>query len=263
MEKTTEFYTQQTISSWDEAASIHKKINFDLATKINNPSYSNLDSNLNSLFDNQNVANKSVAQVCCNNGVDLISVKNKGAGRCVGIDGSTEFIKQANELSKIAGHNDMEFICSDIYALPNEYHKQFDLVFITVGVLYWMPDLIKFLNVCSALLKQGGHLLIEEIHPITNMYEEGDPSFLKYSYFDKTPYKDETGLDYFTNQTYKAKANYWFNHTLSDIFSGALSADLVLEHFKELPDNLGNVCEDLEMLQYNPPLSMNLVYVKA
>jgi SAM-dependent methyltransferase len=263
MSNDIKFYSQQTIDSWDEAATIHKDINIDLLNQVNDPSYNHLNSQLNTLFDHYDVKGKSVVQVCCNNAIDLISVRNKGAGRCLGIDGSAEFLKQAKQFSNIAQHSDIEFLCRNIYELPNDVNNQFDIVFITVGVLYWMPDLSRFLSVCSGLLKSGGRLLIEEIHPIVNMYEEGEPSHLAYSYFDKTPYKDETGLDYFTYKDYKAKANYWFNHTLSDILSGALQANLKLDHFEELPDNLGNVCGDLEQLPFNPPLSMTLGFIKS
>lgn len=126
-----------------------------------------------------------------------------------------------------------------------------------------MPDINRFLSVCSQLLKAGGHLLIEEIHPIVNMYEEGAPSYIQNSYFDKTPCKDETGLDYFTNQTYKAKPNYWFSHKLSDILNGALATNLFLKRFDELSHNTGNYCADLETIDSNPPLTMHLVFEKG
>ena len=262
MEPNTKYYTQQTIASWDEAASIHKEINTELFQQVQDPSFNHLNASFNTLVDQYGVGDKSVAQICCNNGIDLISIKNKGAARCVGIDGSAEFIKQAKEFSTLAGHDDMEFISSDVYDLPADYQNQFDIVFITVGVLYWMPDIKRFLSVCSDILKPGGYFLIEEIHPIVNMYEEGDTSALAYSYFNKTPCKDETGLDYFTNKTYKAKANYWFDHTLADILNGAIEANLELRYFNELPNNLGNVCGDLEAIECNPPLTMNMVFTK-
>lgn len=263
MSHDTEFYTEQTIASWDEAADIHSNINFDLLEQVSHASYNHLNPVFNTLIDDYGVKNKSIAQVCCNNGIDLISIKNKGAERCVGIDGSAEFIKQANILSQAANHQDIEYLCSDIYSVPNEYHLKFDLVFITVGVLYWMPDINRFLSVCSQLLKTGGHLLIEEIHPIVNMYEEGAPSYIQNSYFENTPCKDESGLDYFTNQTYKGKPNYWFSHKLSDILNGALATNLSLKRFDELSYNTGNYCADLETIDSNPPLTMHLVFEKG
>lgn len=49
----------------------------------------------------------------CNNGRELLSIKNKGAGYCVGFDIAEGFIDQARQLAK-AGDIDCEFVQSDV-----------------------------------------------------------------------------------------------------------------------------------------------------
>lgn len=262
MSERIDYYTKKTIESWDEVAHRHASINASLPVDVADPTFNNLNPDFDVLVDACGISNKSVVQVCCNNGIDLLSIKNKGAGRCVGIDGSKAFIDQAISLAKSAGQSDIEYCHSDIYELPDKYQNSFNVVIITVGVLGWMPDIYRFMEICSSLLMPGGNLLIEEIHPILNMYEEGNPSYINYSYFNTEPFIDSDGLDYFSYEKYDAKENYSFPHSLSDIFMSAIASNLRLEHVKELSYNVGNFCADLEFTENNPPLGINLSWQK-
>ena len=261
MTENSDYYTKRNIASWDEVASIHESINTTLTEDVKRGNYNNLNPDFNELVDSYSIQNKSVIHVCCNNGIDLISLKKKGAGRCVGVDGSSAFIEQAIKLAKSADQSDIEYLCSDIYELPAHLNS-YDFVMITVGVLGWMPDINKFMDTCSSLLVPGGCLLLEDLHPILGMYEEGSPSFIDSSYFNAEPFRDTDGLDYFTYEKYDAKENFWFHHTLEKILMSALSFDLKLEHIKELNYNIGNFCADLQTADNNPPLGINLVWRK-
>lgn len=263
LSKNTDFYTKKTLESWDEVAPRHATSNASLHVDVADRTFNNLNPDFDALVDACGVVNKSVAQVCCNNGIDLLSLRNKGAGRCLGIDGSHAFIEQAISLAKAAGQADMEFCHTDIYELPASYQQSFDVVIITVGVLNWMPDLGRFMDICASLLVTGGHLLVEEIHPILNMYEQGEPSYIDSSYFKREPFIETDGLDYFSHETYEAKENYWFPHSLSDIFMAAIASKLQLRHIKELAYNVGNFCADLEHVENNPPLGINLSWQKT
>ena len=263
MSKSTDFYTKRTLEAWDEAAPIHASINAALHEKVVEPNFNNLNRDFDSLVNRFEVSNKSVVQVCCNNGIDLLSVKKKGAGRCLGIDGSKAFVDQAIGLAEAAGHDDIEFFHSDIYDLPDVYQGSFDIAMITVGVLGWMPDLTRFMGICSSLLKDGGILLIEELHPILNMYEEGEPSYLDGSYFRTEPFVESDGLDYFSYKKYDGKENYSFPHSMSDILTAAIDNRLQLLHIKELAYNVGNFCADLEHTENNPPLGVNFAWRKV
>ena len=134
---------------------------------------------------------------------------------------------------------------------------------ITVGVFGWMPDLQPFMKVCASLLKSGGVLLVEELHPILGMYEEGEPSFIDSSYFNTTPFSDTNGLDYFNYEKYDAVENYFFHHSLEQIMMAANDNGLALQHIKELSYNVGNFCADLEFTDNNPPLGINISWCKS
>lgn len=244
-----------TLASWNEAAPRHAKVNAALQQQVQAPDFNNLNAGLHRLLQQEAVENKAVLQLCCNNGIDLLSVKNMGAGRCVGIDGAENFVAQAKQLATLAGHPDMQFDCHNIYAIPESLQQQFDIVIVTVGVLNWMPDLPAFMAVCNRALKPGGKLFIEDIHPLLNMYDESDAGpTVQYSYFNREPFEDTSGLDYFTGETYEATANYWFQHTLADILQAALKQPLQLCSFEEVAENIGNYCAELQHAPANPPL---------
>ncbi|WP_261842765.1 class I SAM-dependent methyltransferase [Aliamphritea ceti] len=244
-----------TIASWNEAAPRHARINDALQQQVKCPGFNNLNAGLHNLLAKEELQGKSVLQLCCNNGIDLLSVKNMGAGQCVGIDGADNFVAQARQLASLAGHDDMTFYCHNVYAIPAELHNRFDIVMVTVGVLNWMPDLPAFVAVCNQLLKPGGKLLVEDIHPVLNMYDEAEGGALvQYSYFNREPFEDDSGLDYFTGEAYNATPNYWFQHTLADILQAALGQQLRLCWFEEAAENIGNYCAELEDTPANPPL---------
>ncbi len=147
MPHSNDYYTKKTIASWDEVAPRHASINSSLRTDVKDKNFNSLNPDFNELLDTCGMRNKSVVQICCNNAIDLLSVKNKGAGRCLGIDGSSEFIDQAKTLSQCAGYTEMEYICSDIYEIPEDYRSSFDIAITTVGVLGWMPDIKQFMQI--------------------------------------------------------------------------------------------------------------------
>ena len=221
----TKKFTTANRAAWEEAAPIHARHNqVKLIEAFSRPGYSCLDS-LETLFLNTlGVAGKDVAQVCCNNGRELLSVKNMGAARCVGFDGAEGFLAQGRELAQAAGQ-ELEFVCTDVYDIDDNYAESFDLVTITIGVLGWLPDLPRFFSVLAKLLRPGGALFIYEQHPILDMITPGDadaPLEWELSYFTKEPYQETGGLDYYGGETYVAKPLTSFSHTMAEILMSGI-----------------------------------------
>ena len=92
-----------------------------------------------------------------------MSVKNLGADRCVGFDISDGFIDQARQLAG-AGQLDCEYVCTNVYSISTQYNRTFDLVYITIGLLSWMPDIPQFFEIVARLLKPDGWLFLYEMH---------------------------------------------------------------------------------------------------
>ncbi|MGH6948998.1 MAG: class I SAM-dependent methyltransferase [Kiloniellales bacterium] len=260
-------YVAANREGWEEAAPIHRKQNQErLLASFRVPGYSCLDETETAVLWRIGLAGKDVAQLCCNNGREILSVKNLGARRCVGFEQAPGFIEQARELAA-AGNIDCEFLQGDVHAIPRDYDGAFDLVTLTVGVLGWMPDLDAFLAVVARLLRPGGRIFVYECHPILDMLEPGKadaPVAWNHSYFKRDPYVDNDGLDYYGGGGYEAKSLYWFHHKLSDVMMACARNGLDrLERFEELPDHINNSFWNVEKQGPRLPMSYTLVMLKA
>ncbi|MBU1701302.1 MAG: class I SAM-dependent methyltransferase [Candidatus Eisenbacteria bacterium] len=257
-------YTAFNRKAWNQAEPIHRKQNFErLLQDFKKAGYNQLDKTATELLQAIGLAGKSVAQVCCNNGRELLSVKNLGAKRCTGFDISERFIAQARELAD-AGGIDCEFVSCDAYHVPSQYNESFDLVFCTVGTLGWMPELDKFFDVVKRLLVSNGRLFLYEMHPILDMFdpeESKDPLQIRHSYFRKEPFADTTGLDYYGHERYESVPQYWFPHTMAEILSLCLRGGFRLEAFREYDHDISNAYAHFEKFDARPPLSYSLTAV--
>jgi len=252
-------------AAWNETAPRHAAAVFDRLVKgFSQPGFSVLDTIATEALNEIGVSGKDVAQLSCNNGRELLSIKNMGAGRCVGFDISDAFIDQAYKLVEISGIS-CEFVRTNIYDIPSAYDHSFDLVFITVGTLGWLPDLSGFFDVVARLLRPGGWLLIYEMHPILDMFEQGTPHPLDlvHSYFRTEPYADDTGLDYYGNTEYKGSVSYWFHHKMSDIIQVCLDRELLLRRFVEFDHDVSDTFAYLANEAVRPPLTYILMAQKA
>lgn len=260
-------FTDANREAWDEAAPVHAKTNqARLLQGFKKPGYSTLTEHCLKRLTEIGFQNKSVAQLCCNNGRELLSLKNLGAGRCVGFDASAAFIEQARELAGASGHTDVEFVITDVYEIPEGKAGPYDIVMTTIGVFGWMPDLEGFFRVLDRLTHAGGHVFVEETHPVLMMYEEGEgdePSYLEYSYFKEDPYVETKGLDYYEGKKYASKPLYSFQHTLADIMMAAMDVGFVLRHFAEFGYDISGFCVDLEHARARPPMGMTMVWQKT
>ena len=82
-------------TAWDEAADIHKRYRHEKLLKgFSQPGFVWMPDIRRKILLKHGVDGKSVFQPCCNNGRDILSIKNLGAAHCLGFDLSIEFIKQ-------------------------------------------------------------------------------------------------------------------------------------------------------------------------
>ena len=259
-------YVNGNLAAWEEVAPIHRRHNqAKLFKSFSRPGYTCLDKIETNILKKLDVNGKDVAQVCCNNGQELSSVKNMGASRCVGFDGAKGFVDQARELA-VAANQDVEFVCCDVYDIPKAYHASFDIVTITVGVLGWMPDIDSFFSAVELLLKPGGAIFVYEHHPIIVMIkpsQEDEPIEWEISYFRSEPYVEIGGLDYYGGEDYDAKPASSFSHKMSDIIMAAVKTGVVIEHFEELPNHISNAWWNVEKSNIGLPMCFTLVLRKA
>ena len=248
---------------WNETAAVHARGYVQqLREEVQRPDFSTFDEVEKRIFGLIDLKDKAVIQLCCNNGRELLSIKKAGAGRCVGVDISDDFIAQGRELATLGGL-DIEFMRTDVYELSADLDGQFDLVYITVGALIWLHDLKSFFGIAARLLKPGGQLFIYEMHPVLNMYDPQKGFLPQDSYFIKGPLLEGAGPDYMDGSQTVSSDCYWYPHKLADILGAVLRNGLLLTHFDEYGHDLAMIFHAFEDYDKKPPLSYSLLARKA
>ena len=253
-------YAEHNRAAWNQVTPIHqqhRKLNLQEAVQA--ADFSVLDEIETAIHKRLGLTQKRVAQLCCNNGRELISVLKLGAISGVGFDIADEAIKEATLLGALSKTN-CEFVRANIYEIDRAYFNRFDLVFTTIGALCWFDDLERFFAIAAQLLRTNGHLFIYEMHPILDLfalpgeeaYEAEQELKLAYSYFRREPFINANGLDYVGNTHYAAKTTYAFSHTLADIFTAMLRNHLVIREFQEYPHDISADFKHLEKYQKLP-----------
>lgn len=173
---------------------------------------------------------KTVLHLQCHFGQDTISLSKLGA-HVTGVDLSDVAISKAKSLAKELNAN-TEFICCDIYDLPNHLDKQFDYVFSSYGTIGWLPDINKWACIVSQFLKPKGQFVFVEFHPIVWMYDD-DFTHVKYHYSSQIPIiETETGTYAEKDADLQQEYVMW-NHGLSDVIGSLIKHSLTLSHFSE------------------------------
>jgi len=258
-------YTEANREAWNEVMPLHQRA----ARKKWNDSFSRpgfvaLDEAEIELLQQVGLKGKRVAQLLCNNGVELMSLKNMGADECVGFDISDEAIKEAIERAA-STKIDCQFIRSDVYEIGAEYDDRFDIAYIRAGGMGWLPDLQLFFEKAASLLRNDGLVFMHEVHPITDVLPLGDsedPESLIFAepYFKVEPYVEYGGLDYVGNtEHYSDYPQYWFVHTMSSVVMSLIDNGFAIEHFSESPAALSPNHRYIEEAGASIPLSYFLI----
>lgn len=254
-------YTEANRRSWNETAGLHAQSQLPiLIEKFADPDFVTLDEIEREVFTEIGVSGKRVAQLGCNNGRELLSVLRFGAAEGVGFDISDRFIEQARTLTEAAGLGGRaEFVQGDVYRIPPSHDASFDIVYVTVGALGWLPDLARYFELVARLLRPGGSLFIYEMHPMLDMFDAESGLEVKHSYFNEVPFEDSGGPDYYEPDKRVEAVSYWFPHTLSDVIGGCLAAGLTLTRFTEYPHDVSMVFRAFQDFEHKPALSYVLL----
>ncbi|MDD4309994.1 MAG: class I SAM-dependent methyltransferase [Candidatus Cloacimonetes bacterium] len=263
----TKKFTEANRKAWNAAMPYHRKardVYWDSC--LADPSFVFQQEPELALLQEVGISGKAVVQLCCNNGLELMSIKRLGAKRCVGFDICDEAIKDANKRS--AKYNiGAEFFRHSVYEIPEAYHNLFDLVYISIGALCWLPNLGDLFAVVNKLLKKGGELFIYEQHPFTailpwDVSGNQDRAYIEYSYFQEGYQEYYDSLDYYGNESYESPIKYEFTHTLADVISAILSNGMRLSRFREYEHDISNGFAWVQKTGLRLPLCYILTAVK-
>ncbi len=184
------------------------------------------------------VRGRSLLHLMCHFGLDTLSWARMGA-RVTGVDFSGPAIRTAR---KLAEDCDIEatFIESDVYDLPSKLDDEFDIVFTSYGVLFWLPDVLRWAEVVAKFLHPGGVFHIVEFHPIQGIFEQSDEDLdlvVSRPYFtpDEPLRFEEDGSYADREAELEHRATFSWPHPLGEVVTALIDAGLRIDFVHEFP----------------------------
>ncbi len=228
-----ENYVDSNRALWNEMTPLHERSGFyDVAGfKAGRCTLKKLE-----LEEVDDVSGKSLLHLQCHFGLDTLSWARKGAA-ATGMDFSEQAIDLARRLSRETGIG-ADFICANVFDLPDVLPGQFDIVFTSYGVLTWMPDLTKWAQVAAHFVKPGGFFYITEFHPITLVFndnpESTKPEVILPYFQGKEALEFGPSPDYASGNVLKHHSYEW-QYPVGDVITALAGAGLHIDFLHEFP----------------------------
>ena len=173
----------------------------------------------------------------CHFGKDTLSWARAGA-RVTGLDFSEPAIEAARALAERAGLADRsECVCADVHRAAEALGgRTFDLVYVSLGALCWLPSVDAWADQVAALLRPGGRLYVHETHPLNQALADDDLTVV-HPYFEQhEPYEDTeagTYADPTATEALPGDPTYGWSHGLGEIVTALLARGLRLDLLEE------------------------------
>lgn len=177
------------------------------------------------------VRGKRILHLQCHFGQDTLSLARMGA-TVVGVDLSDTAIAAARQLAQQMNLPNAEFICCDVYSLPQHLNEEFDIVFSSYGTIGWLPDLRAWGEIVARYLRLQGTFVFAEFHPFVWAFDD-DFQRIAYSYFNEKPIRETVENSYASGDSEAAGSYVSWNHPLSEVLTGLLDNGLTLRTFQE------------------------------
>lgn len=220
-------YLEINRNSWNNKTQTHLDSDFyDLAGFMNG----NSSLNAIELALLGDVNGKSILHLQCHFGQDTISLERLGA-KVIGVDLSDKAIESARKIAQET-HSKAQFICCDIYDLPNHLDEKFDLVFTSYGTIGWLPDLEKWAKIVSSFLKPKGQFVFVEFHPVVWMFDDCFER-IAYRYFNSGAIIETENGTYADKSAEITQEFVMWNHSLSEVINSLIQNGLELNLLDE------------------------------
>lgn len=190
------------------------------------------------IFRFGDLSGKNVLHLQCHVGTDTICFPRLGARRTVGLDLSPDSLHYAQQLSD-ATSAQLELVQSNVYDARATVDGHFDLVYTSLGVLCWLPDIDAWAQTVASLVAPGGQFFIRDDHPMFMTIDEDTSHGLLVTqpYFQTTePLTWESDTSY-TNDAdappISHSTNHQWNHSLGQTLTALIKAGLIIDDVEE------------------------------
>lgn len=231
-------YTQQNRRVWNEIANVRNR-DFPsaefFASRQTTLGPLIIQAAQNTLVD---LARLRVIHLQCATGEDTLSWSVLGA-EAVGVDIAEQQIEIARQKAVQASLS-TQFVAADIYdlpaVLPAGLRSPYDLVFTGGGATVWLPDLQRWAEIVTGLLRPGGYLMLIDEHPVSAcLWVENGELQIVADYFGCSTPEVITDWSHFKGGEDAQEYKYEFSWPLGDIVTALAQAGLIIERLEEFP----------------------------
>ena len=171
----------------------------------------------------------------CHFGLDTLAWATAGA-RVTGLDFSPEAIREAEDLAARAGLSDRaRFVCADVLRAREALdHVTFDIVYVSLGALCWLPSVARWAEEAAGLVRPGGRLYLHDVHPVCWSLADDALEFA-HTYFEEAePYADDSDQTYTDAERPLAHTrSYEWNHGIGEVVTALIDQGLRIDVLQE------------------------------
>ncbi|MBY8852345.1 class I SAM-dependent methyltransferase, partial [Saccharothrix sp. MB29] len=183
---------------------------------------------------------RDLVHLHCHIGIETIALARRGA-RVTGLDFSGASVAEAR---RIAAEEDVDirFVHADVHdAVEHLGAGGFDIVYTGKGALCYLPDLPRWAEVVTGLLKPGGFVCITEFHPLLNALGpkpgpgEGPELLLRHDYLEGRGAIERDATHTYTDgpALTSATVSYEWMHSLGEVVTTLVRAGLRIDRLTE------------------------------
>jgi SAM-dependent methyltransferase len=181
------------------------------------------------------VTDLELVHLQCHFGLDTLAWASVGA-RVTGLDFSPEAIRVARELAERAGLADRSrFVCADVLRATEALeHVTFDIVYVSLGALCWLPSVERWAEQAAALVRPGGRLYLHDVHPLAWALAD-ESRVVEHTYFEEVePYVDDSGTTYTdADRPLHHTRSYEWNHGIGEVVTALIGQGLRIDVLEE------------------------------
>jgi SAM-dependent methyltransferase len=171
----------------------------------------------------------------CHFGLDTLAWAEAGA-QVTGLDFSPEAVAAAQNLAVRAGLEDRAtFVCADVYdAADSLAPRTFDIVYVSLGALVWLPSVGRWADQVAALARRGGRLYLHDIHPVAWSLAYESPTFAHTYFEEHEPYVDDSRETYTdADRPLRNTRTYEWNHSIGEVVTALIDRGMRIDRLAE------------------------------
>jgi SAM-dependent methyltransferase len=126
-------------------------------------------------------------------------------------------------------------VCADVYdAIDALEHQTFDIVYVSLGALCWLPSVDPWAAQVGALLAPGGRLYLHDAHPVAWALADAELR-LEHTYFEEPEPHSEDAPTTYTDGAgpIEHRRIYEWNHGIGETVTALIRHGLALEWLVE------------------------------